>query len=133
MQARYIENISPYWQSSRLKSKDLFIENIFAQFYVRLYSFLNFYPQITFEGYEFHIKDTKTGLDFSAGLTGSGPGYFGNPFSFGLNDLIEEFDQELFSEELKLLDCEIAFEHDFGKTILGCKNGIVFKKEEVDI
>ena len=129
MKNRFIYNPTKV-TGNRVKSKDILKPKIRAEFYVRLFSLLNFEPEISFEGYEFYIKDTITGLEFSAGLTGFGPGYFSKETSSGIESLIDEFDSLLFDVDLTLMDCQIEYEHDFGKSILSCVKGQI---READI
>ncbi len=62
-----------YKSFTRIKDVSIIIPNIRAEFYVRLFSFLDTNPEVTDEGYEFFIEDKLTGHFFSAGLTGFGP------------------------------------------------------------
>jgi hypothetical protein len=62
-------------------------------------------------------------LEFTAGLNGFGPGYFSKENSTEMVKLINEFDELIFSQNLSLLDCQIEYYHDFGKTIVGYAKG----------
>jgi archaellum component FlaF (FlaF/FlaG flagellin family) len=110
--------------STRIRVIDLNImtPNIRAEFYVRLYSLLNSNPEISYEGYEFYIKDTETGLEFSAALTGFGVGYFAENKSTKTIDNINKFNNLLFSSAVELKDCKIEVQNDFGKSIFGFEN-----------
>ena len=114
----------------RVKSKDLQTPKIRSEFFVKLFSLLKFDPEIIYEGFEFYIKDTVSGIEFSAGLNGFGPGYFCSENSTESISIINEFDEEVFSENSILLDCSLEYVHDFGKTILSCSAGEI---NELDI
>jgi hypothetical protein len=128
MKSRYIYNPAKV-TGDRVKSKDILIPKIRAEFYVRLFSLLKFEPEITYEGYEFYIKDTVTGMEFSAGLTGFGPGYFCKENSLELETIINEFDGQIFDSNLSLVNCQIEFEHDYGKSIFGCTGGEILESD----
>jgi hypothetical protein len=129
MSTRFIYNASKN-TGDRVLSKDMSQPKIMAEFYVRLFSYLNVEPEIAYEGYEFYIKDSETGKEFSAGLTACGPGYFSNDTSEELKKIVEEFDKAIFNESLVLKNCKIEIEHDFGKSILGFEDGDVI---EIDL
>jgi len=126
MKNRFIYN-SNKTSGQRVKDKNLQLPKIIAEFYVRLASLLGQEPEVRFEGYESYIKDPVTGIEFSAGLSGFGPGYFCNEDSPEALRIIDEFDKVLFSDGLNLVDCRMEYFHDFGKTILSCKNGVISK------
>ena len=105
----------------RIKDISIIIPKIRSEFFVRLYTLLNSNPESSNEGYEFFIKDKVTGLEFSAGLTGFGPGYFCADSSEKARETIEIFHETLFKLS-KLKDCKLEIQHDFGKTILGYEN-----------
>jgi hypothetical protein len=86
---------------TRILDKNLLIPKIRAEFYVRLYSYLLFEPEIFYEGYEFHIKDLQSGIAFSAGLTGFGLGYFGAENSENTRGIISELDKLIFDSNLR--------------------------------
>lgn len=122
MDIRYICN---HWKvtGDRIQEKNISTPKIRAEFYVRLFSFLKFNPEITNEGFEFYITDTVTGLEFSAGLTGFGAGYFCDDDSDETIAVITDLDKQVFNPKLSLVPCQIEYKHDFGKSILGCDNG----------
>jgi len=129
MEKQFIKN--PLQQTGdRIKNIDITIPKIRAEFYVRLTSFLGFAPEITEEGYEFYIKDTYSEKSFSAALTAFGTGYFAEENSKSFLVLIDDFNNQVFNPDLKLVDCSIEIEHDFGKSIFSCKNGVI---SEIDI
>ena len=107
----------------RLHSLDISNE-VFCDFYSKLYTLLGKENEITDEGFGYFIKDTKTNVKFSAALTGFGAGYFGKEEDL---EVILEF-EKLRTEQIPI-DCHLEYEHDFGKTILGAKNGIPFFEE----
>jgi len=104
---------------TRIKDVSIIIPQIRAEFYVRLFSFLGTEPEVTNEGYEFFIEDKLTGHNFSAGLTGFGPGYFAANETAELKQLVEDFHQNLFNAKLNMRKCKMEYQHDFGKSILG--------------
>ena len=126
MQSRYIFNPAKT-SGLRVKSKDIQTPKIRAEFYVRLYSLLQFKPEITFEGYDFYIKDTVSGLTFNAGLSGFGAGYFSKEKSDDIEKIIIEFDEIVFNQNLRLVDCQIEYQHDFGKTVIGFSKGKIIE------
>lgn len=115
---------------SRVIDLDIMKPKIRAEFYVRLYSLLKTKPEESFEGYEFFIKDAETGLEFSAGLTGFGVGYFAENNSTKTIEIINKFNDLLFNQFLDLKDCKMELENDFGKSIFGFENGKII---EIDI
>ena len=115
---------------SRVIDLDIMKPKIRAEFYVRLFSLLQTKPENSFEGYEFFIKDTETGLEFSAGLTGFGVGYFAENNSKETIENINKFNDYLFNQLIELKDCKIELENDFGKSIFGFENGKII---EIDI
>jgi hypothetical protein len=131
MKHKFIGSERTFFQSQkRIRDISIIQPQIRSEFYVRLFSLLKTLPEITDEGYEFFIQDTVSGLKFSAGLTGFGPGYFATKETNEVKQLIERFHSSLFNSSLELNDCKIEFEHDFRKTILGYENG---KLIELDI
>ncbi len=120
MTHRFVKsNSSNLRNRERVKDVSIIIPKIRSEFYVRLYSLLEFEPEISDEGYEFFIKDTQTGKEFSAGLTGFGPGYFASDKSAETIDLASKFHDILFNELSELKECRIEIEHDFGKSVFG--------------
>jgi hypothetical protein len=115
---------------SRVIDLNIMTPKIRAEFYVRLYSLLNTKPEKSFEGYEFFIKDTETGLEFSAGLTGFGVGYFAENNSTKTIENINKFNDLLFNQFTQLKDCKIELENDYGKSIFGFENGKII---EIDV
>lgn len=107
----------------RVKDVNILLPQIIPGFFVRLYSYFENYPEPSFEGYEFYVKDVESGLEFSAGLTGFGPGYFCKDPSKNALEIIEIFHEQLFDPQLVLKECEYVFETDFGKTTIGFKDG----------
>ena len=117
-------------KQERIKDVSIIILKIRSEFYVRLHSLLDFDPEISDEGYEFFIRDIETGKEFSAGLTGFGPGYFAQDKSTETIDLVSQFHEFLFREFTDLKECKIEIEHDFGKSVFGYHNNELI---EVDI
>ena len=114
----------------RIKDISILLPKIRSEFFVRLYTLLNANPETSHEGYEFFIKDKVTGLEFSAGLTGFGPGYFCVDSSEKAREIVNLFHEILFNNLLELKDCRLEIEHDFGKTILGYENGSFLEIDE---
>jgi len=112
---------------SRVKDLDISIPKMRAEFFVRLYSLLNSQPEKSYEGYEFFIKDRKTGLEFSAGLTAFGVGYFAENNSAKMIQTIDKFNNFLFNNFKDLKDCKIEIENDFGRSIFGFENGKIIE------
>ncbi|WP_196889259.1 hypothetical protein [Aureivirga sp. CE67] len=131
MQQRFIENKRKS-TGDRIESKNIAIPKIRAEFFVRLFSFLGFEPDVTEEGYAFYIQDSETGLNFSAELTGFGPGYFSKENPEEVLKNIKEFDQLVFSEDLDLKETSFSYEHDFGTTILAYKNNEILETDIPD-
>jgi hypothetical protein len=133
MNERFQHNNRPSFQSfTRIKDVSIIIPQIRAEFYVRLYSLLEIEPEVTDEGYDIFIEDVLTGKSFSAGLSGFGPGYFAVDESAAIKQLIEDFHDTLFNTKMEMKDCQMEFEHDFGKTILGFKNGKLIEQDILD-
>ena len=97
----------------------------FCDFYSKLYTILGIENEITDEGFSYYIKDNKTNIKFSAALTGFGAGYFGKK-----EDLAIVLEFEKIRKAATPIDYRLEYEHDFGKTILGAKNGTPFFEEE---
>lgn len=117
---------------TRIKEVNILLPNIRAEFYVRLYSLLEVQPEVIEEGYEFFIRDTETGKEFSAGLTGFGPGYFANENSEEMIALVSKFHESLLRDLPELKPCRLEIENDFGKSILGYENGQIFARDIED-
>lgn len=131
MTDRFVKSNSLNLRSrERVKEVSIIIPKIRSEFYVRLFSLLDCEPEISDEGYEFFIKDIQTGKEFSAGLTGFGPGYFATDKSTDTIDLVSEFHEFLFKELTGLKECKIEITHDFGKSVFGYQNNELI---EIDI
>nr|MBA3900930.1 hypothetical protein [Bacteroidota bacterium] len=123
MTNRFIKSNSTYLSKrERIKDISIIIPKIRSEFYVRLYSLLDCEPEISDKGYEFFIKDTLTAKEFSAGLTGFGPGYFALDKSNEMIDLVSKFHDSLFNKLTDLKECKIEIENDFGKSVFGYEN-----------
>ena len=131
MRDRFIKSNSSYLRNrERVKDISITIPKIRSEFYVRLYTLLNCDPEISYEGYEFFIKDIQTGKEFSAGLTGFGPGYFATDKSIETMDMVSQFHDYLFKGLSDLKECKIEIEHDFGRSVFGFQNNELI---EIDI
>jgi len=115
---------------NRVKDVSILIPKIRSEFFVRLYTYFGTDPDVGYEGYEFFIKDNLTGLEFSAGLTGFGPGYFSADNSVQAKGIIDLFHEDLFKNITELKDCKLVIQHDFGKTTLGYENGSLIEIDE---
>ena len=115
---------------NRIKDISITIPKIRSEFFVRLYTYLETDPEVGYEGFEFFIKDTLTGLEFSAGLTGFGPGYFSTDNSDQAKDVVNLFHEDLFKNTTAFKECKLEIENDFGKTILGYENGNLIEIDE---
>lgn len=124
MQNRYTKSLI-FENGQRIKNVDIKLPKIRAEFFVRLYSVLGFKPEVSYGCYEFYIVDNVKGLEFSAGLTDFGPGYFAKENSEEMITAIEMFDQVVFNPNLKFQDCKMSYNHDFGTSNLSCENGVV--------
>lgn len=69
-------------------------------------------------------------MEFSAGLTGFGVGYFAENNSTKTIENINKFNDLLFNQFTQLKDCKIDLENDYGKSIFGFENGKII---EIDI
>ena len=98
-------------------------DKIHCEFYVRLNSLLGEPNQTNFEGFSYYIYDKEKNIHFSACLTGFGAGYFAKIDSKETKKIISDFHQNLYSNKLVLKECILEFEHDFGKSTFGFKNG----------
>jgi hypothetical protein len=114
----------------RVKDVSILIPKIRSEFFARLYTYFGTDPEIGYEGYEFFITDKLTGLEFSAGLTGFGPGYFSADNSSQAKEIIDQFHEDLFKYITELKDCRLVIQNDFGRTILGYENGSFIEIDE---
>ncbi len=106
--------------------------NVIAESYVRLYSLLNVDSPIIYEGFDFFIKDNEKDIKFSLALTASGLGYFAEEDSGLIQHAINEFHNYLFNEFNELKECEFTYEHDFGTTTIGYRDGQIFEIHNED-
>jgi hypothetical protein len=128
MKTRYSIIDNPKFSNSeRILDINIMTPKIRAELFIRLYSLFESYPEISDEGYEFYIKDNQTEKEFSAALTGFGPGYFSKDKSEEMKQLVTEFHNKLFNSFSDLKDCKIEITHDFGKTILGYENDSIIE------
>mgnify|MGYP000650335175 CR=1 FL=1 len=127
--AYQLANKNDFKQLVRVFDLDLLKPKIRAEFFVRLYSLFNIYPEINYEGYEFFIINKDSGIKFSAALTGFGPGYFAEDNSMITMEVIHNFNTFLFQEFNDLKSCRIEIEHDFGKSIFGFEKGNIFEMD----
>ena len=124
MKDQFIKTTSSNLRSrKRIKDISIIILKIRSEFYARLRSLLDTDPEISSEGFEFFIKDTQTGFEFGAGLTGFGPGYFSVNDSTESKEIVNSFHDRLFKEFSNLKECKLEIINDYGKTILGYNNG----------
>jgi len=94
-----------------------------SEFFSQLYALLGEPNNIRYEGYSYCIKDTKTGFIFTAELNQFGQGYSGKKEAL---EVIQEFDQ--LRQVQEFVDCSLEYEHDYGTTTLGSKNGVLIEK-----
>lgn len=127
---RYSNNNEPDFQIERIALLNIFTPNIIGQLYSRLFTLFGNPKEVMFEGFMYYLADKKNQINFGIGLTQSGIGYFGEKKSKKVLKQLKEFDELIFSSNLKITDCQIEIENDIGKIILGSKNGIPFQKEE---
>ncbi len=95
MEIRF-EKSNNHRSGDRIKDLSILIPKIRAEFFVRLYSYFGTYPPLGYEGLEFFIKDKLSHLEFSAGLTGFGTGYFSEDTSDQAKEIIDLFHEDLF-------------------------------------
>jgi hypothetical protein len=83
-------------------------------------------PQIIlYEGYEYNIKDKKTGLDFIVSYGAFGPAFYAEKLNVEkIKPVVIMF--EKFLDHSQNVDCEIEVETDFGIYLCGAKNGIPY-------
>jgi hypothetical protein len=124
------EKSNNHKSGGRVKDISIIIPQIRSEFFVRLYTYFEADPDVSYEGYEYFIKDRLTGLEFSAGLTGFGPGYFSTDDSAQAKEIIDLFHENLFKNITDLKDCKLEIQNDFGKTILGYENGSLIEIDE---
>jgi hypothetical protein len=129
MEKRFIKSLTAR-SADRVKDLNILIPKIRSEFFVRLYTYFGTYPDVSSEGYEFFIMDKLTGLEFSAGLTGFGPGYFSADNSAQAKEVIDLFHEDLFKKVGELKDCKLEIQNDFGKTILGYDKGTFIEIDE---
>ena len=130
MQKQFVKN-SVQQTRNRIKNIDIRIPKIRAEFYVRLTSFLNFEPEVSFEGYEFYIKDTVSNKTFSAALTGFGPGYFAKENSEEMKLIIEQFHKQIFDTSLVLKNSKAVIKKNIVNTSL--KKSRLLKIYDIDL
>ena len=111
----------------RICSKDLTKPYCTSRFFAQLYSLFGAPSSIFDEGFSYLVRDAQRNEYFWAELTGFGPGYFGNPASETTREAIRAFDAHL--ETVVLKDCRIEVATDFGRLILGARNGVPFEEE----
>lgn len=99
--------------------------NDIGDFLSRLWKLFGPPDEIAYEGFTYIIKDSKTGIIFSAYCAGSGPA-FGGSESALLDVSLDDFEKLL--ENTSPADCEIEFPNDFGIFRTGAHNGIPFGK-----
>lgn len=112
------------FHKSNIRIKSLAIKNeVFGEFYVRLFSLLGVQPEKHFEGFTFQILDSENDFSFEASLTGFGAGYFAEEDNPKTKKILGEFNEILYDKDLKLKECSITYEHDSGETTFGYRNG----------
>ena len=127
---RFTENNESKTQLKRVVLLNILTPNIIGHLYSRLFTLFGNPREIMFEGFMYYLLDRKSQINFGIGLTQSGIGYFAEKKSKNLLEQLKEFDELLFSSNLKITDCQIEIKNDFGKMILGSINGVPFQKEE---
>lgn len=127
---RYSKNNESDLQIKKIALLNTFTPNFIGQLYSRLFTVFGNPKEVIFEGFMYYLTDKKNQINFGIGLTQSGIGYFAEKKSKKILKQLQEFDELIFSANLKIADCQIEIENDFGKMILGSKDGIPFQKEE---
>ncbi len=84
---------------------------------------------VMFEGFDYYIKDEKTGVIFIAYFGAGGPAYASKKTDTEKIKLrIKDF--EYLLDNSKNADCEIEIQNDFGIYLCGAKNGIPYDHEK---
>lgn len=111
--------------TSGFKTREITSHYDVSEFLAKLWYLFGKPNSIFYEGYNYTIKDTKTGVIFTADCAGSGPGYGGKREDFKkLESIINDF--EILLSNTPLADCEIEFENDFFTAKYGSKDGQPF-------
>lgn len=114
--------------TSKLKSRAMKNpSSMIGDFLSRLWQLFGEPLSVSYEGFDYIIKDTDSGMIFTAYSAGSGPAYGGKGDNKEqLIPIIEIFDKML--DAVIPADCEIRFENDFGTMVSGAKDGVPFDK-----
>ena len=104
-------------------SYDLSQPKIISQVFSHLFSLFQENPEINFEGFMYSIIDTYNNEKFCAGLSSTGIGYYASEQNELIMNSLNDFHNLIFSSDNKLVECSIIYEHDFGKTEIGYRNG----------
>jgi hypothetical protein len=84
---------------------------------------------IMYEGFDYYIKDVKSGIVFIAYFGAGGPAYSSRKSDLSkMKSIIKDF--EYLLDNSKNADCEIKIQTDFGTYYCGAKNGIPYDREE---
>ncbi|WP_312075570.1 hypothetical protein [Chryseobacterium sp.] len=84
---------------------------------------------VMFEGFDYYIKDNKTGIIFIYYFGASGPAYASDKKDIEkIKPRIQIFEEIL--DKSKNADCEIEVTNDFGVYLCGAKNGIPYDKQK---
>lgn len=97
-------------------------------FLARLWALFGTSPREIDDGFQFSVKDTVTGLRFTAYSGPSGPA-FGGGDDAGINDVLDAFEAVL--RETTPVDCEFkttAWDEGRCAVVFGWKNGRAFER-----
>lgn len=129
MEERYVPVTADHFsQLEKIATIDIGIPKVSSEFYVRLYSLLGVEPTVMYEGYEFYIMDEKTQTSFTLALNGFGIAYWSDTASQQVMDVINEFHDYLFNQFNDLKECQNEFQHDYGRTVIGYRDGQIIEE-----
>ena len=115
-------------QSSRIKVLDLHFDNLRAEFYARLHSFLHIEPIVFYGGYEFYVWDVKTHTNFKFRYDSGEFSYWSDDTSEETLEVIDLFQDYLFNDFSDLVSCYIEFEAEEGLVTCGYQEGHYFEE-----
>lgn len=95
-----------------------------GDFLSKLWEILGAPDYVGEHGFEYWIKDTETGVCFSACSGGSGPSYGALEGGGDYQKAAADFEELLDRAERK--DCRLQFNSDYGIVTTGAKNGRTF-------
>ena len=97
--------------------------DFFCAFYVRLFALFGDPSQVGYEGFHYSIFDLEQQCYIQASLTSTGAGYWVPENHPAALSIVEALHQQLFDPAVVLKECSLTYEHDFGTTSFGYKDG----------